>query len=195
MVFEAATTKIWKRQSVLPRQLYSDFNAKGRAETVVPMLFRVIVLNNRSIVFGGVCGENLCNVFLLLFMVLWVPISEALCMKAVLMLWHAVLFLGLRFFPLLFFLLGGLRCFFFWKYFGYNNNRHAVRHVLKTNVMLCLVRNWINLYQHSCLSGGWNQKYQSRLPGTGTCTYGNTSIASSTIPVSPGIVWHAISVH
>jgi hypothetical protein len=47
-----------------------------------------------------------------LFMVLWVPISVTLCMKAVLMLWHAFLFLGLRLFPLLFFLLGGLRCSF-----------------------------------------------------------------------------------
>jgi hypothetical protein len=28
------------------------------------------------------------------------------------MLWHAFLFLGLRFFPLFFFLLGGLHCFF-----------------------------------------------------------------------------------
>jgi hypothetical protein len=27
-------------------------------------------------------------------------------------LWHAFLFLGLRFFPLFFFLLGGLHCFF-----------------------------------------------------------------------------------
>jgi hypothetical protein len=28
------------------------------------------------------------------------------------LLWHAFLFLGLRFFPLFFFLLGGLHCFF-----------------------------------------------------------------------------------
>jgi hypothetical protein len=63
-------------------------------------------------VFGGMCGENSRNVFLLLLMVLWVPISVTLCGRAVLMLWHAFMFLGLRFFPLFFFLLGGLRCFF-----------------------------------------------------------------------------------
>jgi lysophospholipid acyltransferase (LPLAT)-like uncharacterized protein len=32
--------------------------------------------------------------------------------RAVLMLWHAFLFLGLRFFPHFFVLLGGLHCFF-----------------------------------------------------------------------------------
>jgi hypothetical protein len=53
-----------------------------------------------------------CNVFLLFFMVLWVPISEMLCRRAVLMLWLAFLFLGLRVFSPFFFLLGGLRCFF-----------------------------------------------------------------------------------
>jgi hypothetical protein len=52
--------------------------------------------------FCGMCGENSCNVFLLLFMVLWVPISATLPRRAVLMLWHAFLFLGLRFFPLFF---------------------------------------------------------------------------------------------
>jgi hypothetical protein len=42
-------------------------------------------------------------------MVLQVPISSMLSRnKAVLMLWHAFLFLGLRFFPFFFFLLGGL---------------------------------------------------------------------------------------
>jgi hypothetical protein len=49
-------------------------------------------------VFWGMCDESSCNVFLLLFMVLWVPISVMLCRGAVLMLWHAFLFLGLRFF-------------------------------------------------------------------------------------------------
>jgi hypothetical protein len=63
-------------------------------------------------VFWGMCGENSCNVFLLLFMVLSVPIFATLCMRAVMMLWHAIMFLGLRFFPLFFFLLGALRCFF-----------------------------------------------------------------------------------
>jgi hypothetical protein len=32
--------------------------------------------------FGGMCGESSCNVFLLLFMVLWVPISVLLCRRA-----------------------------------------------------------------------------------------------------------------
>jgi hypothetical protein len=48
--------------------------------------------------FGGMCGENSCNGFLLLFMVLRVPIPATLCKRAVLMLWHAFMFLVLRFF-------------------------------------------------------------------------------------------------
>jgi hypothetical protein len=63
-------------------------------------------------VFWGMCDVNSCNVFLLLFMALWVPISAMLFRRAVLMVWHAFLFLGHRFFPLFFFLLGGLHCFF-----------------------------------------------------------------------------------
>jgi hypothetical protein len=63
-------------------------------------------------IFGGNCGESPCNVFLLLFMVLWVPISAMLCGMALLMLWHAFMFLGLRSFSLFFFLLGGLCCIF-----------------------------------------------------------------------------------
>jgi hypothetical protein len=66
-------------------------------------------------VFGGVCGDSPCTVFMLLFMVLWVPISATLCrreVREVLMLWHAFMFLGLSFFPLFLFLLGGLRFFF-----------------------------------------------------------------------------------
>jgi hypothetical protein len=59
------------------------------------------------------CDVNSCNVFLLLFMTLWVPISATLLRREVPMLWHAFLFLGLSFFPLFFFLLGGLHCFFF----------------------------------------------------------------------------------
>jgi hypothetical protein len=46
------------------------------------------------------------------FMALWVPTSKTLCRRAVLTLWHAFLFLGLRVFSLFFFLLGGLHCFF-----------------------------------------------------------------------------------
>jgi hypothetical protein len=64
-------------------------------------------------VFWGMCGESSCNVFLMLFTVLWVPISATLCKTAVLMLWHAFMFLGLRLFPFyIFFLLGGSCCFF-----------------------------------------------------------------------------------
>jgi predicted membrane protein len=48
-------------------------------------------------VFRGMCGESSCNVFLLFVMVLWVNITAMLCKRAVLMLWHAFLFLGLRF--------------------------------------------------------------------------------------------------
>jgi hypothetical protein len=55
--------------------------------------------------FGGMCGENSCNAFVLLFIVLCVPIPVTLCMRAVLMLWHAFLFLGLMFFPLSYFCL------------------------------------------------------------------------------------------
>jgi hypothetical protein len=50
-------------------------------------------------VFWGMYDENSCNVFLLLFMALWVLISATLSRRAVLVLWHAFLFLGLRFFP------------------------------------------------------------------------------------------------
>jgi hypothetical protein len=58
------------------------------------------------------CDVQSCNVFLLLFMALWVPISATLCRRAVLTLRHAFLFLGLRFFPRFFSLLGGLHSFF-----------------------------------------------------------------------------------
>jgi hypothetical protein len=47
-------------------------------------------------VFGGMCGDNSYNVFMVLFTVLWVPIFATPCMKAMLMLWHAFVFLGLR---------------------------------------------------------------------------------------------------
>jgi hypothetical protein len=53
-------------------------------------------------VFGGMCGENSCNVFLPFFMVPWVPIFATLCKRALLMLWHAFLFIELThvgFFP------------------------------------------------------------------------------------------------
>jgi hypothetical protein len=63
-------------------------------------------------VFGGMRDENSCNVFLLLFVVLWVLISATLCKRVVPMVWHASLFLGLKFSPRFFVLLGGLHCFF-----------------------------------------------------------------------------------
>jgi hypothetical protein len=48
--------------------------------------------------FGGMCDVNSCNVFLMLFMALWVPLSATLFRRAVLTLWHAFLLVGLRFF-------------------------------------------------------------------------------------------------
>jgi hypothetical protein len=56
-----------------------------------------------GVLFGGVCGENSFNVFMALFMVLWAPIFATLCKRAVLMLWHSFLYLGLIFFPPFFF--------------------------------------------------------------------------------------------
>jgi hypothetical protein len=47
-----------------------------------------------------------------LFMVLWVHVSATLCWRAVLTLWHAFVFLGLRCFPLFFILLGGFHYIF-----------------------------------------------------------------------------------
>jgi hypothetical protein len=46
--------------------------------------------------FWGICGENSCNVCVLLFMVLWAHVFEMLCSKATPMLRHASIFLGLR---------------------------------------------------------------------------------------------------
>jgi hypothetical protein len=43
-------------------------------------------------------GSIPCNVFLLLVMALWVPISATLFRRAVQTLWRAFLFLGLMFF-------------------------------------------------------------------------------------------------
>jgi hypothetical protein len=55
-----------------------------------------IVTAQLLVLFWGMRGESSCNLFLLLFMAPWVPISTTLCRRAVLMLWHAFLFLGLR---------------------------------------------------------------------------------------------------
>jgi hypothetical protein len=79
--------------------------------SVCNILF-VDLLLFRFDVSWGMFDVNSCNVFLLLFMALWVPISATLFRRAALMLWHAFLFLGLRFFTLFFFLLGDLHCFF-----------------------------------------------------------------------------------
>jgi hypothetical protein len=68
-----------------------------------------------STIFGGMCGVSSCNVFLLQFMALWVLIFATLCRRAMLMLWHAFLSLGLGsvgFLPLSSLLLGGFQCFF-----------------------------------------------------------------------------------
>jgi hypothetical protein len=62
--------------------------------------------------FSGMCDLNSCNVCVLLFIALWVPISATLFKRAVLTVWHSFMFLGLRFFPLFYFLLGGLHSFF-----------------------------------------------------------------------------------
>jgi hypothetical protein len=89
--------------------------------TLAPYALTVMSVSNISFVelltflfgvFWGMCDVNSCNVVLLMFMVLWAPISATVSRRAVLTLRHAFLFLGLRFFPLLFFLLGGLHCFF-----------------------------------------------------------------------------------
>jgi hypothetical protein len=99
------------------------FPGMGAADSrsVVPCVLAVMsvciilfvdLLMFRCGVVWGMCDVNSCNVFLLLCMALWVPISATLFRRAVLMLWHAFLFLGLRLFPLFFFLLGGLHCFF-----------------------------------------------------------------------------------
>jgi hypothetical protein len=45
--------------------------------------------------YGGMCGDNFCNVFLLLFMILRVSIFAMLCKRALMMLWYAFMFLGL----------------------------------------------------------------------------------------------------
>jgi hypothetical protein len=65
--------------------------------------------------FWGDVRENLCNVFLLLFMALWVLTFAMRCRRAVLMLWPAFLFLGLKSMgfppPLTIILLGGFHFF------------------------------------------------------------------------------------
>jgi hypothetical protein len=69
--------------------------------------------------FGGMCGENSCNVFLVLFTVLWALAFAMLCGRSVLMFWHAFLVLELRllgFFPPFSFLLIGGFGFFFVKH-------------------------------------------------------------------------------
>jgi hypothetical protein len=64
--------------------------------SVCSILFVDLLLFHFGI-FWGMSDVNSCNVFLLLFMALWVPISAMLCRRAVPTLWHAFLFLGLRF--------------------------------------------------------------------------------------------------
>jgi hypothetical protein len=50
--------------------------------------------------FGDVRREFMQRLSVALIMMLWAPQSATLCRRAVLMLWHAFLFLGLMLFPL-----------------------------------------------------------------------------------------------
>jgi hypothetical protein len=75
------------------RSLHSDMSIRMQhfdISCVDILLFPFDVLG------GMMCGENSCNVFLLFFMTLWVLIFATLCRRAMLMLWHAFLFLRLR---------------------------------------------------------------------------------------------------
>jgi hypothetical protein len=81
------------------------------------------------------CDVNSRDVFLLLFMALWVPTSATLFKRVVLTLWHAFLFLGLRFFPLFFFLLGGLHCVFPSRLFF--NSSHYLRRMVQVVANFC----------------------------------------------------------
>jgi hypothetical protein len=80
--------------------------------TLVPCSYvrmQHFVRRSTSVPFRRFLGDvrreyvNSCNAFLLLFMALWVLISATLVRRAVLVLWHAFMFLGLRFFPPFFF--------------------------------------------------------------------------------------------
>jgi hypothetical protein len=73
-----------------------------------------------GVFWGDVRHVNSCNVILLLFIALLVPISATLFRRAMLTVWHAFVFLGHRFFTLFFFLLGGLQCFFSCKKLYWN---------------------------------------------------------------------------
>jgi hypothetical protein len=96
----APASLIFIQQYSVPPRILFIFHLVVCTEAVVPFVDLLLFLFG---VLGGMCGESSCNVFLLLFMFLGVPISAMLCRRAVLMLWHAFLILGLRFFPLLFF--------------------------------------------------------------------------------------------
>jgi hypothetical protein len=55
------------------------------------------VAGNRSMRYDNyVRMQNLCNVFLMFIMVLWVIVSVMPCKRVVPKLWHASQFLGLR---------------------------------------------------------------------------------------------------
>jgi hypothetical protein len=53
--------------------------------------------------FLGDVRREFMQRFLMLFILLWDPVSATLCRRAVQIFWHAFLFLGLRFFPPFFF--------------------------------------------------------------------------------------------
>jgi hypothetical protein len=73
----------------LDKQLYIQVRGKGSSSCAVTVMS---VCNISFVdlllflfgVFGGLCDVNSCNVFLLLFMGLWVPISATLFRRAVL---------------------------------------------------------------------------------------------------------------
>jgi hypothetical protein len=74
------------------------------------------------------CDVNSCNVFLLLFMALWVLISATLFRRTVLVLWHGFMFLGLRFFPPLFFFAWWPPLLFLVRNFIYMDDMKIVPH-------------------------------------------------------------------
>jgi hypothetical protein len=113
--------------SVAVRRFPSMGSADSRSLQSIVMLFAIdsfvrmrhFVRRTMLFLFGvsvGMYGENSCNVFMLLFMVLWFPVSVSLCMRVVLMLWHAFLFLGLRSFPRFFLFIWWSTAYFNCKY-------------------------------------------------------------------------------
>jgi hypothetical protein len=109
-------------------------------------------------VFRGMCDESSFKVFMLLFMILWFPISVMLCMRAVLMLWHAFLFLGLRFSPPFFFWAWWLLLLFLVRIFDSSNHNivysfaSAAAHALVRDDDMRVPSSWM-LHHHLYLGG------------------------------------------